>query len=603
MANPYNAFTEPQPGVFAFTGPGVPPVTLTGPVAAQQAAMLGQPPANVSAPLALTGMSSAPPMASGLPEERSDAVPNYAPPTGPNGLPGASFTAPARPDALDNPLNAPPEPIASVAPKEELVSKRPDASFAGDRPAPTPTRRIGPGGQGGGMPAGPVDASGGFLGASNMIAARLLNQHGGGSAGTKADAWMNQTRQTQVQDGRVGAIPMAGYLGAVGSEGSANEKLRQENDAVESQRLAKEAEAEQAAAAAIAQAQHEAQMKRQDLRASMEAITNEANEPDVDPGRWYSDKSTASLIMLGLAAGAAGMMNGRAGIAGNPVIQAWERGVERDIENQIRNKDSRERGKAAKLQRLGQFYGMVKEETGDDVLAMNQAKITAATIDQKRLQAKMLQSDSPLAEARAEAAYAALDRFKAEKVIENEKHLQVQKTGTEKFIPKGTGAGGGGLTLKQQLDIARGQAQLNKEFNPQGKAGETRGEMVLGGRVVPLDPSLSPTEAEKGRAGATYLSLARQQFNEAKRLRGTGVGLVDADLQSALKSGSEYFSKAKDMGVVTGGEWEVTKDLYRGVGAEKALDQVIDTIDRQSVAHELQYGGDKRGQLARQAPK
>ncbi|MCH9836732.1 hypothetical protein K0U83_13780 [bacterium] len=592
MANPYNAFTEPQPGVFAFTGPGVPPVTLTGPVAAQQAAMLGQPPANVSAPLALTGMSSAPPMASGLPEERSDAVPNYAPPTGPNGLPGASFTAPARPDALDNPLNAPPEPIASVAPKEELVSKRPDASFAGDRPAPTPTRRIGPGGAGGA--AGPVDASGGFLGASNMIAARLLNQHGGGSAGTKADAWMSQTRQTQVQDGRVGAIPMAGYLGAVGSEGAANERVRQEGDALDAQKLAKEVEIEQRAAEEIAIRQREAMLKRQDIRASMEAIVNEADAPDVAPEKWWSSKSTGATIGLGLAAAFAGYNNGKASIKGNPILDSIDRAVERDITAQVQNKDAKDRNKAAKYQRLGQLYSLVKEETGDEVQAMHAAKMVALTITQKQLQQQALQSDSPLAQARYDAAFAAIDRHKADEVMKNERLLQTTRAMNDKFIPKGTGAGGGGLTLKQQLDIAKGQAQLNREFNPSAKPGENPGEMVLGNAIVPLDPTLTPGEKEKARKGAMALGLARQEFEEARRLRGLGFGLADADVQSALKNGVERYSSAKDMGVVTGGEWDVSKDIYRGVGADKALDQVLNSIGRSAHAHTVQYGANKR---------
>jgi len=582
----YDDFSETSPGLFTFTGAGSPTVTLTGPVAAEEAARIAaQRPA--AAPLALTGMSSAPPMASGLPEERSDAVPSYAPTMGANGMPRASFASSSPVDTLDNPLNAPPEPVASMAPKEELVSRKPEASFAGDRSVPAPTRRIGPGGQGGGA-SGParVDASGGFLDAYNAEAVRQLTQRGGGSSGTKADAWQNQTRQTQVQDDRVGAIPMAGYLGAVGSEGSANERVRQEGDAIDAQKLAKEAEAEQQAAAAIAQAQREAQLKRQDLRASMEAITNEAAEPDVDPGKWWGERSTASAILLGLAAGAAGMTNGRAGIAGNPVIAGIEKAVERDIESQVRSKDTKERGKAAKLQRLGQLYNMVKEETGDDVQAMNQAKLTALTVAQKQLQAKALEADSPLATARADAAYAALDRRKAEIVIENEKHLQVQKTGTERFVPRGTGAGGGPNRLKLLHDAA----MTNKEFNPHGKPGEAgRGTAAYGDVRFELDPRLGDAEAATVRRVGVAIDQGMKAVDDVIQRRGTGVSTLDADVLHGIDRMAYSDALITGQGQATKDQVDGAREKWRGIVAEKGLKYARETFENDANLYKKQY--------------
>ncbi len=604
MPSPYNAFTEPQPGVFAFTGPGVPPVTLTGPTAAAEAARLMPPAQNVSAPLASgsimsEALPSAPAMTVAPRVERSvaDVQPDMT--GGMSG--GISSAPPAAPSVTVDPsleVSRAREPAGfSAAPREPVMSERPPASFAGDAPPREISRRIGPGGPGGA--AGPVDASGGFLAAYNNEVLRRLTQRGGGSAGTKADAWQNQTRQTQVQDNRVGAIPMAGYLATVGSEGAANERVRQESEALDAQKLSAEADAEQKAAEAIAQMQHEARMKRQDLRTSMEAITNAAEEPDVDPGAWFANRGTMSNVLLGLSAASAGYFNGRAGITGpNPVIRNIEKAIERDVSVQIENRGARERGKQAKLQRLGQLYNMVKEETGDDVQAMNQAKVTALTIAQKQLQAQALQSDSPLAQARYDAAFAAIDKRKAEIVIENEKHLQVQKTGTEKFIPKGTGAGGG----PDQLKLLREAAMTNKEFNPTGKAGEAPGEMVIGNKLVPLDPTLTPAEKQKGREGAAQLTRARAAFERAEQKRGMlGAGFGDADVLDEIRSGASHLSKARDMGVVTGGDWDIEKDLKRGVFGEKAIKSTLTDIDKHVETHELQYGANKREQLDERA--
>lgn len=592
MPRQFDAFSRGPDNLLTFTGPGVVPFVTTGMAAEDEARRIGQ-----SAPLALTTASSgltsdAGPLASGVPVSRSDAMPDYSgPPRGANGVPGALTPLPPQP--FEQPV--PEGPPVSQAPKEENMSRRPEMSFPGDAP-PRPTtagRRFGPGE--GGAAGGQLDASGGWGGVANELGLQRLRSSGGGSAAVPAH-WQNTTRSTAVTDGRVGERVMGMEKLSAEATGAAGEAVRTETQAVEGERLSKEAQIEADAATALAARQEAARVERADIRGSMQSLIDQAAEPDVNPGQWWGDKTTGQTILLGLASGAIGMANGRAGIAGNPVMSGIERAIERDIENQVRNKDAKERNKAAKYQRLGQIYDLAKRESDDDVAAMHAAKLAGLTVAQKQIQAAALKSDSPLASAQGRAAYAAIDQRKADLDMAEALRLQKQVQGGEAFIP--ARAAGGGI---DKLKLAKEMAEFNAKFAPAApKPGESRGEMVIGGKLVTLDPALSTAEAEKARAGATFLHLADQQFAEAERLRGGGIAVADSDVQSALKSGSAYLSKAQDMGVVTGGEWDVTKEIYRGAGSAKALTQVRDTIKRHAVSHEMQYGADKRGQLLRQ---
>lgn len=327
-------------------------------------------------------------------------------------------------------------------------------------------------------------------------------------------------------------------------------------------------------------------MERDDLRSAMAEKVKQLDGEQIDPGKWWGEKSTSQAILLGLGAAVTGWANGRAGIAGNPVIQGIDRAIERDIESQVRNRDH----KKGQVRELGQLHALALQESGDEKQAMFEAKQAGITLAQNQVRAKAMAADSPLAQEKGLAMIAALERLKVEKQAENDLRLKQEVASAERFVPRQVA--GGGMSDLQKLHLAQQMSAFNAGLAP--KPGQEQATMVLGKDVIPLDPTLSPTEREKARAGASYLTLAREQFEQAQRLRGTGIGVADSDVQSALKNGAEYFSKAKDMGVVTGGEWEVTKDLYRGVGADKALTQVLGTIDRQARAHTVQYGAQKR---------
>lgn len=590
---PYTAYTQDpdEPRLLTFTGPGVRPFTAAGSVAQEAAAGLPPPvmppPANVSAPLAMNPPAMTPvgPTAS-VADVQPDMAPPPQPAMGPNGIPGASFTPPVRADALDNPLNAPPEPVASMAPKEELVSKRPEASFAGDRPAPTPSRRIGPGGAGGSAPAGPVDASGGWGSVANQLGLQKLMGGGGGSAGTRADAWQNQTRTTGVQDGRVGPGVLGASFAATQQTGEAADQARQAGDAFDANRIAVEAKIEENIRERAAEREAEAAREKADIRSSMRALIDESDGPDINPGEWWGEQSIGSTILLALSAGALGAINGRAGVKGNAVIEGIDQSIERNIMAQVKNKDAKATAKAARFARLGQAHELARADGADDLTALATAKVVGWSIAQKQLQVEALADDSPQARAKLAVANAAIDQRKADILMADAQRLQTTRQGNERFIPKGTGAGGG----VDKLKLAREMALFNKEFNPQGKAGEAgRGTAAYGDVRFELDPRLGDAEAATVRRVGVAIDQGMKAVDDVIARRGTGVSTLDADVLHGIDRMAYSDALITGQGQATKDQVDGAREKWRGIVAEKGLKYARETFENDANLYKKQY--------------
>lgn len=156
---------------------------------------------------------------------------------------------------------------------------------------------------------------------------------------------------------------------------------------------------EQTAAQVQAEIAQRKQTALEGIAGQARAIQQKIAAAEIDPNRWYAQKSTGERIGIGIAMALSGALRGltRSGLGQpNPVLEQMTKLQAKDIDIQVRNID-KQRGDLNDLQRV---YVQTKEQFGDEALAADATKLAGlagfkARIAQEAAKADAVQMTDP----------------------------------------------------------------------------------------------------------------------------------------------------------------------------------------------------------------
>ena len=146
-----------------------------------------------------------------------------------------------------------------------------------------------------------------------------------------------------------------------------------------------------------ARIQAEIAQRKQDALAGLGQQSRELQQKiasaEIDPTRWYANRSTGDKIMMGVAVALDGVVKGLTGRGvgqPSPILGEMVRLQGQDIDAQIKNID-KQRGDLNDLQRV---YVQTKEQFGDEALAADATKLAGLAAFKAQIQQAALQADN-----------------------------------------------------------------------------------------------------------------------------------------------------------------------------------------------------------------
>lgn len=146
-----------------------------------------------------------------------------------------------------------------------------------------------------------------------------------------------------------------------------------------------------------ARIQAEIAQRKQDALAGLGQQSRELQQKiasaEIDPTRWYANRSTGDKIMMGVAIALDGVVKGLTGRGlgqPNPILGEMYRLQNQDIDAQIKNID-KQRGDLNDLQRV---YVQTKEQFGDEALAADATKLAGLAAFRAQIQQAAAQADA-----------------------------------------------------------------------------------------------------------------------------------------------------------------------------------------------------------------
>lgn len=146
-----------------------------------------------------------------------------------------------------------------------------------------------------------------------------------------------------------------------------------------------------------ARIQAEIAQRKQDALAGLgqqsRTLQQKIASAEIDPTRWYANRSTGDKIMMGVAVALDGVVKGLTGRGvgqPSPILGEMVRLQGQDIDAQIKNID-KQRGDLNDLQRV---YVQTKEQFGDEALAADATKLAGLAAFRAQIQQAALQADN-----------------------------------------------------------------------------------------------------------------------------------------------------------------------------------------------------------------
>lgn len=216
---------------------------------------------------------------------------------------------------------------------------------------------------------------------SNFIDSEIINESrkpvGGGPVRVQKGGKIQTSEQTQ---GIIGPnADTQARLDAIAEQLGKEKAIVGEADAALVQKKAeidaKAAEAEQQAAETKAAIQQRAGEALGQIGGQMRDLQGRIASAEIDPTRWWTQKSTADKVGIGIAMALGGLTRGLTGRTseGDPILKGVFSAMDRDVDAQIKNID-KQKGDLTDLQRI---YAQTREQFGDEAIAADATKIAA----------------------------------------------------------------------------------------------------------------------------------------------------------------------------------------------------------------------------------
>jgi hypothetical protein len=384
-----------------------------------------------------------------------------------------------------------------TAPEVASVASPPPAAATGIR-EPTSTTRVFPPGagvpypsQGATAPAAavpPVSPSGLSADSAIGLAARGM---GGGPARVLPEHWQPTARTTQVHEGIHDPVAQQAFDDAAHAQveaakaGGEMAMVQLANDAAEKQRMALVDAANETQRQLLRDSQTSALAEQ---RGHIESLMRDASSQEINPGKWWDDKSTASKVATGIGMMLRGWVFGTTG-RGDPA--QW-------VNSQISNSVAAQQAKAAQSRNAvtdaTNVYQMMRDKFGDDeraalasqlaqrqnIISGLEAQAASANLpNMQRLRAQQLAAQLTASQAQDRLAW---DEKTADKVI---------TSGQERFVPRQV-AGGGPTDIVKLLKRAKEIKDLSDSLSGEDIETQTKRQA--------LQKSWAETQAEIAKA-------------------------------------------------------------------------------------------------------
>lgn len=332
-----------------------------------------------------------------------------------------------------------------------------------------------------------------------------------------------------------------------------------------------------------------------DIDARIKTVSERATA-EVDPKRYWKDKSAGEKVLLVLA----GMFGGAgAGLAKQPNLAAAaiERSVNDDIDAQKTN-IANAKGNLNQLQGL---YQDVVQRYGSEQAGLASMKVARLGAIESQIKANMATATSEKARIQAEKVLAIITQKRRDAEVDLSRAMNGQIATQFKTIPKHIEGGGGGpdpkriaALLAQNREISGGLAKdssgIAKDAAAAAKSGG--GYFTVGGQKIAFAPGMGDADQTAARKSAYFYDLTEQRLAnlKASTQRLGAQWLHSKEGEVAVRGVLSGNSQANNEGVTRNDDIEFGMKNLRGLNSEEAINYLDNELRQSGTTLGKHYG-------------